>query len=54
MRFAQMTIAHKSTTDIKEKARQLGMRTLKESGMQLVEEGLTSEAEIMRVVEMEK
>lgn len=49
-----MTIARKSSNDIKEKARQLGMRTLKESGMQLVEKGLTSESEIMRVVEMEE
>lgn len=50
----QMIIARRSANDIKDKARQLGMRTLKESGMQLVEKGFTTEAEIIRVVEMEE
>lgn len=50
----QMIIARRSAREIKEKARQLGMRTLKESGMQLVEEGVTTKEEIMRVVEMEE
>lgn len=50
----QMIINRKTANEIKEKARQLGMRTLMMSGMQLVEKGSTSEQEIMRVVEMEE
>ena len=50
----QLIIARKTASQIKEKARQLGMRTLKESGMLLVQQGLTNEQEIMRVVEMEE
>jgi type II secretory ATPase GspE/PulE/Tfp pilus assembly ATPase PilB-like protein len=49
-----MITARKNSREIKEKARQLGMRTLKESGMRLVQEGLTTQEEIMRVVELEE
>jgi len=46
----QMIIAHKTSAEIKAKAKQLGMQTLQESGMLLVQEGLTTKEEIMRVV----
>ncbi|MDD5097206.1 MAG: ATPase, T2SS/T4P/T4SS family [Candidatus Omnitrophica bacterium] len=48
-----LIIAHKSAQEIKAKAREKGMRTLMENGMLLVEQGLTSKEEILRVVEME-
>ena len=44
---------HKSAQEIKARARQNGMRTLMENGMLLVEQGLTSREEILRVVELE-
>jgi type II secretory ATPase GspE/PulE/Tfp pilus assembly ATPase PilB-like protein len=48
-----LVIARKSAQEIKAKARENGMRTLMENGMLLVEEGLTSKEEILRVVELE-
>ncbi|PIQ90057.1 MAG: type II secretion system protein GspE [Candidatus Omnitrophica bacterium CG11_big_fil_rev_8_21_14_0_20_41_12] len=48
-----LIIAHKSAQEIKTKAREKGMRTLMENGMLLVEQGLTSKEEILRVVELE-
>lgn len=45
--------AHKNAQEIKTCARQKGMRTLMENGMLLVEQGLTTKEEIMRVVELE-
>ena len=48
-----MIIEHKSAREIKAKAQEKGMRTLMENGMLLVEQGLTSKEEIMRVVELE-
>ncbi len=50
----QIVVAGKPVSEIKKKARELGMRTLKESGMYLVEKGLTSEEEILRAVEAEE
>jgi len=49
----EMIISHKSAQDVKAKAREKGMRTLMENGMALVEQGLTTKEEILRVVEME-
>ncbi|MFH1281628.1 MAG: ATPase, T2SS/T4P/T4SS family [Candidatus Omnitrophota bacterium] len=49
----QMITGHKSAQEIKAHAREKGMRTLMENGMFLVEQGLTSKEEIMRVVELE-
>ena len=48
-----LIIEHKSAQEIKAKAREKGMRTLMENGMLLVEQGLTSREEILRVVELE-
>jgi type II secretory ATPase GspE/PulE/Tfp pilus assembly ATPase PilB-like protein len=48
-----MIIGHKSSQEIKAKAREKGMRTLMENGMLLVQEGLTAKEEILRVVELE-
>jgi type II secretory ATPase GspE/PulE/Tfp pilus assembly ATPase PilB-like protein len=48
-----MITEHKSAQEIKAKAREKGMRTLMENGMRLVDEGLTTKEEIMRVVELE-
>jgi len=48
-----MITEHKNAQDIKAKAREKGMRTLMESGMLLVQEGLTTKEEILRVVELE-
>jgi type II secretory ATPase GspE/PulE/Tfp pilus assembly ATPase PilB-like protein len=48
-----LIIGHKSAQEIKAKARAKGMRTLMENGMLLVEQGLTSKEEILRVVELE-
>ncbi len=50
----QLVVAGKSISEIKAKAMQSGMRTLKERGMLLVKNGLTSEEEILRVVEAEE
>ncbi|MDD5108533.1 MAG: ATPase, T2SS/T4P/T4SS family [Candidatus Omnitrophica bacterium] len=44
---------HKNAQEIKSAARKKGMRTLMENGMFLVEQGLTTKEEIMRVVELE-
>ncbi|MDD5119981.1 MAG: ATPase, T2SS/T4P/T4SS family [Candidatus Omnitrophica bacterium] len=44
---------HKSAQEVKALAIKKGMHTLMESGMLLVEQGLTSKEEIMRVVELE-
>lgn len=49
-----MIMAGKAITDINKKAKDKGMRSLKESGMLLVKKGLTTEAEIIRVVEQEE
>ncbi len=48
-----LIIGHKSAQEIKAKAREKGMHTLMENGMLLVEQGLTSKEEILRVVELE-
>jgi general secretion pathway protein E len=48
-----MITGHKSSGEIKVKAREKGMRTLMENGMRLVEQGLTTKEEILRVVELE-
>jgi type IV pilus assembly protein PilB len=48
-----MITEHKSAQEIKSKAREKGMHTLLESGMLLVEQGLTNKEEILRVVELE-
>ncbi len=48
-----LIIEHKSAQEIKAKAREKGMRTLMENGMHLVEQGLTTKEEILRVVELE-
>ncbi|MFH1413935.1 MAG: ATPase, T2SS/T4P/T4SS family [Candidatus Omnitrophota bacterium] len=50
----EMIINRRSSREIKEKAKKQGMRSLKDTGMQLVKEGLTSQEEIMRVVEIEE
>lgn len=47
-----MITEHKSAGEIKAQAIKSGMRTLLENGMQLVEQGLTTKDEIMRVVEL--
>ena len=47
----QMIIERRSSPEIKKKARGKGMRTLRESGMILVEKGLTDLKEVIRVVE---
>ncbi|MFA5096060.1 MAG: GspE/PulE family protein [Candidatus Omnitrophota bacterium] len=44
---------HKSAGEIKAQAIKAGTRTLLENGMQMVEQGLTTKEEIMRVVELE-
>ncbi len=49
----EMITSHKSAQEIKAKARAKGMRTLMENGLMLIEQGLTTKEEIMRVVEME-
>ena len=49
----EMITSHKSAQEIKAKARAKGMRTLLENGLMLVEQGLTTKEEIMRVVELE-
>jgi len=48
-----MITGQKNARDIKAKAREKGMRTLLENGLLLVQEGLTSKEEILRVVELE-
>ena len=48
----QMIVGRKTASELAAKAKQLGMRTLKDAGMQLVQEGLTTQEEIMRVVEI--
>ncbi|MBN2830814.1 MAG: type II/IV secretion system protein [Candidatus Omnitrophica bacterium] len=48
-----MIISRKSSQEIKAKAREKGMHTLMENGMLLVEQGLTTREEILRVVELE-
>jgi len=48
-----MIAEHKSSVEIKASAIKGGMHTLFESGMQMVEQGLTTKEEIMRVVELE-
>lgn len=47
----QLIVERHPSSDIKKKARESGMRTLKESGMLLVDAGLTTKEEILRVVE---
>ena len=41
------------TDEIKEKARRLGMRTLREQGWQKVMQGITTPEEVIRVTQME-
>ncbi|MFA5370157.1 MAG: GspE/PulE family protein [Candidatus Omnitrophota bacterium] len=48
-----MIIKRDNSRQIKAKAKEKGMRTLMDSGMLLVEQGLTAKEEIMRVVELE-
>ncbi|MCX5698133.1 MAG: ATPase, T2SS/T4P/T4SS family [Candidatus Omnitrophica bacterium] len=48
-----LIVEHKSAQEIKAKSREKGMRTLMENGMLLVEQGLTTKEEILRVVELE-
>jgi len=48
-----MITEHKSAGEIKAQAIKSGMHTLLENGTQLVEQGLTTKEEIMRVVELE-
>ena len=48
-----MITGQKSSGEIKAKAREKGMRTLMENGTRLVEQGLTTKEEILRVVELE-
>jgi type IV pilus assembly protein PilB len=48
-----LIVEHQSAQEIKAKARAKGMRTLMENGILLVEQGLTSREEILRVVELE-
>ncbi len=48
----QMIIGRKTASELAGKAKELGMRTLKDAGMQLVQEGLTTQEEIMRVIEI--
>ncbi len=52
-KLREMIISRAPASDIKKKARELGMRTLRENGMVLVTQGLTDEKEITRVVESE-
>ena len=49
----QMVLNRRSAGEIKKKAKEKGMRTLRESGMLLVEKGLTTEQEVLRVAETE-
>ena len=49
----QMILNRRSAGEIKKKAKEKGMRTLRESGMLLVEKGLTTEQEVLRVAETE-
>jgi type II secretory ATPase GspE/PulE/Tfp pilus assembly ATPase PilB-like protein len=49
----QMIIERRPSNEIKKKARESGMRTLRESGMRMVENGLATEEEIVRVIEAE-
>ncbi len=49
----QMIIERRPSNEIKKKARESGMRTLRESGMLMVENGLATEEEIVRVIEAE-
>jgi len=49
----QMIAQHKSSVEIKAVAIQKGTHTLMENGMSLVEQGLTTKEEIMRVIELE-
>ena len=48
----QMITGRKTASELRAKAEQSGMRTLKDVGVQLVQEGLTTQEEIMRVVEI--
>jgi len=48
-----LIVERKSAQEIKARAREKGMRTLMENGMFLVQQGLTSKEEILRVVELE-
>ena len=50
----QMIIDRRPSNEIKKKARELGMRTLRDSGMLLVKSGLVPEEEILRVIEDEE
>lgn len=52
-KIREMIISRAPANEIKKKARELGMRTLRENGMVLAAQGLTNEQEITRVVESE-
>jgi len=45
----RMILEHASESALREKARELGMVTMRECGMRLVAEGITNEAEVLRV-----
>ncbi len=49
-----LIMARKNAADIKKRARELGMRTLRERGLQLAQSGLTAQEEVTRVVEAEE
>jgi general secretion pathway protein E len=45
----KMILQHAGTDNLREKARELGMTTMREVGMRLVAEGITSRAEVLQV-----
>jgi len=49
----KMVNERKSADDITKKARELGMKTLKEDGLSKVEQGVTTQDEVLRVTEIE-
>jgi len=49
----EMILRKASASEIKEKARRLGMRTLREQGWQKVMQGITTPEEVIRVTQME-
>ncbi|MDH3534896.1 MAG: type II secretion system protein GspE, partial [Gammaproteobacteria bacterium] len=45
----KMILQHAGTDNLREKARELGMITMRECGLRMVAEGITSRAEVLRV-----
>ena len=45
----KMILQHASTDSLREKARELGMTTMRDCGMRMVAEGITSRADVLRV-----